>query len=195
MKSTVLKENSSTHLNRHRLLYLLLIIALAAGVYRFQVPVSSQNQEVYFDQEKPEVGHLAPRFTLRNLSGNLEGIDDYKDHVIVLNFWATWCAPCLEEMPAFESLYRRYRSQGLTVLAVSLDKGDSSKVKKFVDTHNLTFPILMDNEGVAERLYPSFTIPFTYVIDKKGRVAARVDGAKNWGSGETFKALDLLLKN
>ena len=137
---------------------------------------------------------MAPGFTLRNLQGNLEGLDNYKNQVIVLNFWATWCAPCLEEMPTFEKLYRRYRSQGLTVLAVSLDKGDNSKVQKFVDANNFTFPVLIDSEGVAEKLYPSFTIPFTYVIDKKGRIAARVDGAKNWATKETLAALDILIK-
>ena len=136
----------------------------------------------------------APDFTLRNLNGNLEGLSEFKDQVVVLNFWATWCAPCLEEMPAFETLYRRYRSQGLTVIAVSLDKGETSKVAKFVDEHSLTFPVLLDLDGIAERIYPSFTIPFTYVIDKKGRIAARVDGAKNWSSNETFAALDILIK-
>ena len=191
MKSTVLKENNSTHLKKHGLLYLLFIIVLAVIAYRIQL---SPNQKTALNQERPEVGHPAPGFTLRNLQGNLEGLGDHKDKVIVLNFWATWCAPCLEEMPAFEKLYRRYRSQGLTVLAVSLDKGNTSKVKDFVDKNNLTFPVLIDSDGVAEKLYPSFTIPFTYVIDKEGRVAARVDGAKNWASDETFAALDILIK-
>ena len=191
MKSTVLKENSSTHLKKHGLLYLLFVIVLAVIAYRIQL---TPNQTTELNQERPEVGHPAPDFTLRNLQGNLEGLVDHKDNVIVLNFWATWCAPCLEEMPAFEKLYRRYRSQGLTVLAVSLDKGDISKVKGFVDTNNLTFPVLIDSDGTAEKLYPSFTIPFTYVIDKEGRVAARVDGAKNWASSETFAALDILIK-
>ncbi len=191
MKSTILKENSSTHLKKHGLLYLLFAIVLAVIAYRIQL---SPNQTTVLNQEKPEVGHSAPGFTLRNLQGNLEGLVDHKGKVIVLNFWATWCAPCLEEMPAFEKLYRRYRSQGLTVLAVSLDKGNISKVKGFVDTNNLTFPVLIDSDGTAEKLYPSFTIPFTYVIDKEGRVAARVDGAKNWASSETFAALDILIK-
>jgi peroxiredoxin len=191
MKSTVLKENSSTHLKKHGLLYLLFVVVLAVIAYRIQL---SPNQKTTLSQERPEVGHPAPGFTLRNLQGNLEGLIDHKDKVIVLNFWATWCAPCLEEMPAFEKLYRRYRSQGLTVLAVSLDKGDISKVKNFVDKNNLTFPVLIDSNGAAEKLYPSFTIPFTYVIDKEGRVAARVDGAKNWASSETFSALDILIK-
>ena len=191
MKSTILKENSFIHLKKHGLLYLLVVIILAVIAYRIQLtPI----QTTVLDQEKPEVGHTAPDFTLRNLQGNLEGLVDHKDKVIILNFWATWCAPCLEEMPAFEKLYRRYRSQDLTVLAVSIDKGDFSKVRGFVDSNNLTFPVLMDSDGVAEKLYPSFTIPFTYVIDKEGRVVARVDGAKNWASNETFAALNILIK-
>ena len=191
MKSTILKENNSTHLKKHGLLYLLFVVVLAVIAYRIQL---SPSKNTVLNQEKSEVGHPAPDFTLRNLQGNLEGLVNHKDKVIILNFWATWCAPCLEEMPAFEKLYRRYRSQGLTVLAVSLDKGDFSKVQDFVDSNNLTFPVLMDSDGVAEKLYPSFTIPFTYVIDKDGRVAARVDGAKNWASNETFLALDILIK-
>ena len=191
MKSTILKENSFIHLKKHGLLYLLVVIILVVIAYRIQLP---PNQATVLNHERPEVGHPAPDFTLRNLKGNLEGLVDHKDKVIILNFWATWCAPCLEEMPAFEKLYRRYRSQGLTVLAVSLDKGDFSKVQGFVDSNNLTFPVLMDSDGVAEKLYPSFTIPFTYVIDKEGRIAARVDGAKNWASNETFAALNILIK-
>ncbi len=191
MKSTALKENNSTHLKKHGLLYLLFVIVLAVIAYRIQL---SPNQKTALNQERPEVGHQAPDFTLRNLQGNLEGLGDYRNKVIVLNFWATWCVPCLEEMPAFEKLYRRYRSEGVTVLAVSLDKGDISKVKNFIDTHNLTFPVLIDSDGIAEKLYPSFTIPFTYVIDKEGRVVARVDGAKNWASSETFAALEILIK-
>ena len=192
MKLIALKGKNFIHLKRHYLLYLLLTILVAVVIYRVQTPVDSQVK--IKSQVGLEVGMQAPDFTLRNLKGNLEGLSEFKDQVVVLNFWATWCAPCLEEMPAFETLYRRYRSQGLTVIAVSLDKGDTSKVAKFVDEHSLTFPVLLDLDGIAERIYPSFTIPFTYVIDKKGRIAARVDGAKNWSSNETFAALDILIK-
>ena len=192
MKLIALKGKSFIHLKRHYLLYLLLTILVAVVIYRVQTPVDSQVK--IKSQVGLEVGMQAPDFTLRNLNGNLEGLSEFKDQVVVLNFWATWCAPCLEEMPAFEKLYRRYRSQGLTVIAVSLDKGDKSKVEKFVDEHSLTFPVLLDLDGIAERIYPSFSIPFTYVIDKKGSIAARVDGAKNWSSNETFAALDILIK-
>ena len=192
MKSTALKGKRFIRL-KDGLLGLLIIVALILLVLRFQ-KMGTPQQEINFNQLKPKEGYLAPKFTLRNLRGNLEGLDDHAGKVIVVNFWATWCAPCVKEMPSFETLYRRFRSQGLTVLAVSLDKDRSAKVQEFVDKYKLSFPVLLDTEGVAEKLYPSFTIPFTYVLDKQGRVAARIDGAKDWESPETFKAIEYLLK-
>ena len=70
-----------------------------------------------------------------------------------------------------------------------------NKIKSFVDEYGLSFPILLDEKGEVERLYPSMTIPFTYIIDRQGRIVARVDGAKNWESSETFEAIEYLLKN
>jgi peroxiredoxin len=190
MKLTASKGKSFIRL-KDGLLGLLIIVALTLLILRVQRP---ENPQPEANQFKPQEGYLAPRFSLRNLKGNLEGLDDHSGKVIFVNFWATWCVPCVKEMPSFENLYRRYRSQGLTLLAVSLDKGDSTKVQDFADKHKLSFPILLDTEGVAEKLYPSFSIPFTYVIDKQGRVVARVDGAKDWESSETFEAVEHLLK-
>ena len=192
MKLTALKGRSFIRL-KDGLLGLLIIVALILLILRVQSP-GPENPQPEANQFKPQEGYLAPRFSLRNLKGNLEGLDDHSGKVVVVNFWATWCVPCVKEMPSFENLYRRYRSQGLTLLAVSLDKGDSTKVQEFADKHKLSFPILLDTKGVAEKLYPSFSIPFTYVIDKQGRVVARVDGAKNWESSETFEAVEHLLK-
>jgi len=192
MKLTALKGKSFIRL-KDGLLGLLIIVALTLLILRVQRP-SPENPQPKANQFKSQEGYMAPRFSLRNLKGNMEGLDDHIGKVIVVNFWATWCVPCVKEMPSFENLYRRYRSQGLTLLAVSLDKGDSTKVQEFADKHKLSFPILLDTKGVAEKLYPSFSIPFTYVIDKQGRVVARVDGAKNWESSETFEAVEHLLK-
>ena len=192
MKLTALKGKSFIRL-KDGLLGLLIIVALILLILRVQSPVT-KNPQPEANQFKSQEGYMAPRFSLRNLKGNMEGLDDHLGKVIVVNFWATWCVPCVKEMPSFENLYRRYRSQGLTLLAVSLDKGDSTKVQEFADKHKLSFPILLDTKGVAEKLYPSFSIPFTYVIDKQGRVVARVDGAKNWESSETFEAVEHLLK-
>jgi peroxiredoxin len=192
MKLTALKGKNFIRL-KDGLLGLLILVAVTLLVLRIQKS-GPENPQPEVNQFKSQEGYLAPPFKLRNLKGNLEGLDDHSGKVIVINFWATWCVPCVKEMPSFENLYRRFRSKGLTILAISLDKGDASKVQEFVDKHKLSFPVLLDTEGVAEKLYPSFTIPFTYVIDKQGRVVARVDGAKNWESSETFEAVEHLLK-
>lgn len=192
MKLTTLKGKIFI-LPKDRLLGLLIVIALTLLVLRNQKP-GLENSQPEINEFKSQEGYLAPRFTLRNLKGNLEGLDDYLGKVIIVNFWATWCTPCVKEMPSFENLYRRFRSKGLTILAVSLDKSSSSKVQEFADKYKLSFPVLLDTDGVAEKLYPSFTIPFTYVVDKQGRVVARVDGGKNWESLETFEAVEHLLK-
>ena len=161
-----------------------------------EAPISVDDVKTHknFDQEKSDVGYLAPGFSLRNLKGNRESLEKYRGQVVVLNFWATWCAPCRVEMPSFENLYRRYRSEGMAVLAITIDKNADAKIKSFVEEYGLSFPVLLDTKGEVERLYPSMTIPFTYVIDRDGRVVARVDGAKNWESEETFEAIEYLLK-
>jgi peroxiredoxin len=140
------------------------------------------------------VGNSAPDFSLKNLNGKRDGLSNYKGQVVVLNVWATWCGPCRIEMPFLESLYRRFRSEGFAVLAVSIDKGSDKAVKSFVDEYQLSFPVLLDTDEQVERLYPAFSVPVTYVIDKAGLVVARVDGAKNWSSQETIDSIEYLLK-
>ncbi|OGW22340.1 MAG: hypothetical protein A3K09_01450 [Nitrospinae bacterium RIFCSPLOWO2_12_FULL_47_7] len=144
--------------------------------------------------KKNSTSYASPDFTLKTLDGKLSTLSHYKGQVVVLNVWATWCVPCRVEMPSLESLYRRFRSEGVSVLAISIDKGADAAVKTFVDEHQLSFPILLDSDGLVERLYPAFSIPVTYVLDKAGHIIAKVDGAKNWGSQETFESIEYLLK-
>ena len=198
MKSNDSKKTTYTLTKKYILLFIIIFIGAILFFFEhfIEAPISITDVQVEenFDQRKSAVGYLAPDFSLRNLKGNYESLDSYRGRVVVLNFWATWCAPCRVEMPSFEKLYRRYRSEGVAVLAVTLDKNAGPKIKSFVDEYELSFPILLDEKGEVERLYPSMTIPFTYVIDREGRVVARVDGAKNWESNETFEAIEYLLK-
>jgi peroxiredoxin len=198
MKLNDSKKNTYALTKKYILLFIIIFIGAILFFFEhfIEAPISITDVQVKenFDQRKSAVGYLAPDFSLRNLKGNYESLDSFRGQVVVLNFWATWCVPCRVEMPSFEKLYRRYRSEGVAVLAVTLDKNSKQKVESFVDEHRISFPILLDEEGEVERLYPSMTIPFTYVIDREGRVVARVDGAKNWGSKETFEAIEYLLK-
>ena len=198
MKSNDSKKVSYIPVKKYIFLFAVLFVGGVLFFFEHFLEASLSIKDVKigknFNQEKSDVGYLAPRFTLRSLKGNYESLESYRGQVVVLNFWATWCAPCRVEMPSFEKLYRRYRSEGVTVLAVTMDKNAKTQIKSFVDEHNLSFPILLDSKSEVERLYPSMTVPFTYVIDPKGRVVARVDGAKNWESEETFEAIEYLLK-
>jgi len=198
-----MKSNNSrkiTYILTKKYLLLFLITFVAAILFFLEHftenPISVADIQIgkIFNEKKPSVGYIAPDFKLRNLKGNYESLSSYRGEVVVLNFWATWCVPCRVEMPSFEKLFRRYRSEGVTVLAITLDKNSEERIKSFVDEYGLSFPILLDDKSEVERLYPSMTIPFTYVIDREGRIVARVDGAKNWESNETFEAIDYLLK-
>ena len=199
MKSNNSKKTIYIVTKKYVLLFLLIFISVILFFLEHftETPISIediQTKEI-FNSKKSSVGYFAPSFKLRNIKGNYESLESYRGEVVVLNFWATWCAPCRIEMPSFEKLYRRYRSEGVTVLAITLDKNSENKIKSFVDEYGLSFPILLDEKGEVERLYPSMTIPFTYIIDRQGRIVARVDGAKNWESSETFEAIEYLLKN
>jgi|TARA_B110000196_G_C20898095_1_gene544616 peroxiredoxin len=199
MKSNNSKKSIYIVTKKYVLLFLVIFIgAILVFLEHFtETPISIADIQTkkIFNEKKSSVGYFAPNFKLRNIKGNYESLDSYRGGVVVLNFWATWCAPCRIEMPSFEKLYRRYRSEGVTVLAITLDKNSENKIKSFVDEYGLSFPILLDEKGEVERLYPSMTIPFTYIIDRQGRIVARVDGAKNWESSETFEAIEYLLKN
>jgi peroxiredoxin len=198
MKSTVSKKSDFTLTKKYAAIYAVLFVAaiLIMVDHYYETPMTLADVQLPpgVDIEKSEVGFKAPAFTARNLKGQRVQLADHKGKVVILNLWATWCGPCRVEMPGMENLYRRYRSQGLEILAVSLDKGSSDKVQKFADEYRLSFPVLLDSEGQVESRYHTLTIPTTFVIDKKGMIVAEVDGAKHWESEETFQAIEYLLK-
>lgn len=198
MKSIASKKSDFTLIRKYAAIFTVLFVAailiMVDHYYETPMTVADVQLPPGVNTEKSEVGFKAPAFTARNLKGNRVQLADYKGKVVILNLWATWCGPCRVEMPGMENLYRRYRSEGLEILAVSLDKGSSDKVQTFVDEYQLSFPVLLDSDGQVESRYHALTIPTTFVIDKKGMVVAEVDGAKHWESEETFEAIEYLLK-
>ena len=198
MKSTVSKKRDFILTKKYAAIFTVLFVAaiLIMVDHYYETPMTLSDVQLPpgVDTEKSEVGFKAPAFTARNLKGQRVQLADHRGKVVILNLWATWCGPCRVEMPGMENLYRRYRSLGLEILAVSLDKGSSDKVQTFADEYRLSFPVLLDSDGQVESLYDTHTIPTTFVIDKKGMIVAEVDGAKHWESEETFKAIEYLLK-
>jgi len=123
-----------------------------------------------------EVGNLAPDFQLDNLEGNPVSLSDFRGTPVMLNFWATWCGACVSEMPDIQSMYEEQSVKGLVLLPVNMGS-TSSQVKKFLQSHNLSLPVLLDIDRVVAQKYGIRAIPTTLFIDKEGIIQVRRVGA------------------
>ena len=136
---------------------------------------------------------IAPDFTLTDMDGQQVSLSQFRGKVVILNFWATWCPPCREEMPSMEKLYRDYKDKGLVMLAVNVDDNGRKAVEKMLHKTPYTFPILLDNKQVAQKTYGVFRFPESFIIDRNGVVVEKIIGGRNWLSGSTFKLINFLL--
>lgn len=126
-------------------------------------------------------GSRAPAFQAVDLrTGRPASLASYRGRVLLLNIWATWCAPCRVEMPSLERLQRKFAGKDFAVVAVSVDVGDSSEVMGFVRELGLTFDILHDRSGAIQRIYQTTGVPESFVIDRDGVIIKKVIGATEW---------------
>jgi thiol-disulfide isomerase/thioredoxin len=127
------------------------------------------------DKDKQGATVAAPDFTLQDVSGKKVRLADLKGRVVMLEFWATWCPPCREEIPTLERLHKEYSGKGLTILAVSLDEGGWDEVKAFVAVRKITYTVLRGTEDVST-LYKIRLIPAMFLIDKEGNIKKQYMG-------------------
>lgn len=140
------------------------------------------------------VGKAAPDFSLTDLNDKPHRLSDFRGKVVFLNFWATWCAPCREEMPSMEVLNKSFEKDGLVVLAVSIDRVTTTKdIPPFVKSLNLTFPVLIDSWGITDKPYKRLGVPETFIIDQQGIVREIIIGPKDWTRIDNLKTLAALL--
>jgi cytochrome c biogenesis protein CcmG/thiol:disulfide interchange protein DsbE len=140
------------------------------------------------------VGKPAPDFALTDLNDKPHRLSDFRGKVVFLNFWATWCAPCREEMPSMEVLNKSFEKDGLVVLAVSIDRVTTTKdIPPFVKSLNLTFPVLIDSWGITDKPYKRLGVPETFIIDQQGIVREIIIGPKDWTRIDNLKTLATLL--
>ncbi len=111
----------------------------------------------------------APPFTLSELDGQSASLSQYKGQVVMLNFWATWCGPCQQEMPLLEQMYRKYKPAGFTLIGVNVDK-DAPPVKQLLERKPVSFPVLLDPASQVSKAYHVDEMPSTVLIDRKGNV-------------------------
>ncbi len=116
-----------------------------------------------------KVSDMAPDFTLKSLQGTNLRLEEYRGQVVLLNFWASWCGPCRQEMPILDRIHQRYEDTGFAVLGVNVE-GEIAPALKIPNLTNVTFPILIDEGQVVSELYGLEAMPSTLVIDRNGVV-------------------------
>ena len=136
----------------------------------------------------------APDFTLKNLEGSEISRKDFEGKVVFLNFWASWCGPCRDEMPSMERLWQRFKEDDFVILAIDL-RESRGEVVSFMKEYGLTFPVLLDSKGEVGSMFGVRAIPTTYLLDSKGEVVGGAIGARNWESEDAFELIESLLSN
>ncbi|HJR75632.1 MAG TPA: TlpA disulfide reductase family protein [Nitrospiraceae bacterium] len=169
------------------------IVVLAAGLILVAMFLVVWLQSAKY--EPLTVGKAAPDFRLPDLNDKEVSLSDYRGKVVFLNFWATWCKPCREEMPSMEVLYKNFEKDGLVVLAVSIDRVTTKKeIPPFVKSLNLTFPVLVDSWGQTDKRYKLMGVPETYIIDRDGMLREKVIGPRDWTRLDNLEILTQLIK-
>jgi len=143
---------------------------------------------------KPNRVRTAREFTVPSPHGKSIKLADYRGKVVFLNFWATWCLPCREEMPTMERLYQRFKDKGFVILAVSVDAEGPPVVLPFVKEHKFTFPIGLDPKMTLAERYSVRAIPSSFLVDKNGRLVALALGPRDWDSQAAHALIESLLK-
>lgn len=169
------------------LIFCLLTAVLTSDVFAAEDPIKA------LGLIKPSRVRAAKNFTVPSPDGNSIRLADYRGRVVFLNFWATWCVPCREEMPSMEQLYRRYKDRGLVVLAISVDAEGAKVVVPFVKELKLTFPIGLDPRMTLAQQYGVLGIPSSFLVDQKGRLVALALGPRDWDSKTARAVIESLL--
>lgn len=154
----------------------LLVVALAAGCYHGSRP--------------RHIGETAPDFSVQDSERKIE-LSQFRGRVLVLNFWATWCPPCNEELPSLMSMQERTRARGVVVLGISIDV-DGDAYHRFLKQHGVNFLTVRDPEEKISGMYGTHGWPETFIIDRQGVLRRKVVGPINWNSPEVMEFLSRL---
>ena len=182
MKRGDRRKKVKSGIGKRKILRLILLVGvillLGYGVGKFELSARKPAKVECLGKEELS----APVFSLPDMNGRKVDLVSFKGQVIVLEFWATWCAPCREEIPLLNQIYKVYKEKGVVVIGISLDRKPPQEVKKFLDQLQVEYPNVMGDEEIFEKysqmahLGPIRGIPATFVIDRKGRICQRYMG-------------------
>jgi peroxiredoxin len=174
---------------------LMLIVLIMVGV---GIVVMLQTKDSSFNlsgKPGPGKGVPAPNFTFPGLDGKKVSLADYKGKVVLLNIWATWCAPCVAEMPSMQKLYQELKHEDFELLAVSVDESGAEAITPFMEKHKLSFPVLLDPRGDIKSLYQVTGITESFLIDKDGIIVEKVIGPRDWAAAGAISYFQNLIQS
>jgi peroxiredoxin len=147
---------------------------------------SLEQNNSYLNYSPLKTGLPAPNFTFPGLDEKSVSLFDYRGNVVLVNIWATWCPPCVDEMPSMEKLYKELKGENFEILAVSIDTLGSKVVAPFMKDYKLSFPALIDSGGTITTLYQTTGVPESFIIDKEGVLIEKIIGPRDWAKPEVI---------
>lgn len=166
-------------------IYLLFLLFALIASSSLQAGIPKDLIKPFLIQE-PEVPTQGYAFKLMNPEGNPVELKDYEGQILLLNFWATWCVPCIRELPDFQELQSKLENEDFSILGINV-MDSQKRVDRFIQDRKLTLPVAMDLKGDTYPRYKVQNFPTTIIIDKKGREIGRVVGIRSWASLESIR--------
>lgn len=167
----------------------ILILVFLSAVFVIVFGVRREERE-----PKAVVGLEAPDLTVSDATGKKYRLSELRGSVVFINFWATWCQPCREEMPSIQRLYDNFKNDAGFRMVTVLYKDDYAKATAYLRENNYGFPVLMDNKDKAARYYGVTGVPESYLVSKKGILKEKVIGPADWGSPQVIAAISNLIR-
>jgi len=160
-------------------------------LYLFTQPCAAQQpgHGLTLVPDNPE----ASDFELKDIDGATHRLSDYRGKVLIVNFWATWCPPCREEMPSMQRAWKKLEQEGIAMLAVNVGE-DEDTIFQFTANYPVEFPLLMDRDSAVTGAWPVRGLPTTFVVDPQGRLAYRAIGGREWDDQELLALVRELQK-
>ena len=171
-----------------------LVGLLLIGTLQSSNPLQAADLFAALDIQTVKPSMEAISFTGEMLDGKKASLGDFRGKVVFLNFWASWCTSCREEMPAMEELYQAFKDKGFVVLAVNVKESHTAAVA-FSKELKVTYPIFLDPKGEVSVLYGAWALPLTYLIDREGVIVARAFGPRAWAGPEARALIKQLLRS